>query len=216
MMTVPDPVPARRTDPAVQAVAASGPSRPDSVADLLDLHGAEVYRHLRRLAPTADDAADLHQETFLRAHRAWGALSPDANHRAWIHRIAANVAVDAHRRRASRGGADAATIDTGAPSSGGHAVPGRPDARPWEPAAGPRSDPVLAAQGSALRAAVRDALAALPDRERTAVIARVLEGRDPSDVADLLDCTETNARQIASRGLRRLRSLLTPYLETDR
>jgi RNA polymerase sigma-70 factor, ECF subfamily len=213
MMTVPDSVPARRTVPAV---AAPGASRPASVVDLLDLHGAEVYRHLRRLTPTADDAADLHQETFLRAHRAWASLPPDANHRAWIHRIAANVAVDAHRRRAARGGAEAAPIDAGGASPGSLAAARGPAVTAPEPAAGPRTDPALAAEGSALREAVRDALAALPDRERRAVIARVLEGRDPSDVAGLLDCTETNARQITSRGLRRLRSLLAPHLETDR
>ncbi len=48
------------------------------------------------------------------------------------------------------------------------------------------------------------------------MIARVLEGRDHADVAALLDCTETNARQLTSRGLRRLRALLAPHLETDR
>jgi DNA-directed RNA polymerase specialized sigma24 family protein len=48
------------------------------------------------------------------------------------------------------------------------------------------------------------------------VIARVLEGRDHADVAALIDCSETNARQLTSRGLRRLRTLLAPHLEADR
>jgi RNA polymerase sigma-70 factor, ECF subfamily len=212
MMTVPDPSLAGRpvaAGAAPDALPEAQPARrPASAADLLDLHGAEVYRHLRRLAPTADDAADLHQETFLRAHRAWATLPADANHRAWLHRIAANVATDAHRRRAARGGS--------APHVGGRPGGRDHDDHAAEPAAGARSDPAAAAEGAELRAVVRDALGELPPRERTAVIARVLEGRDHADVAVLLDCTETNARQLTSRGLRRLRALLAPHLETDR
>jgi DNA-directed RNA polymerase specialized sigma24 family protein len=32
----------------------------------------------------------------------------------------------------------------------------------------------------------------------------------------MLDCTDENARQLVSRGLRRLRAALAPHLETDR
>ena len=189
------------------AVAAGpGTNAPASVVELLDAHGAEIYRHLRRLSRTAEDAADLHQETFLRAHRAWRRLPPDANHRAWLHRIAANVAIDAHRRREARPGVAATgegSVAWGAPSVA-------------EPAAGPRADPAARAEAAELREAVRTALGSLPWRERTAVAARVLDGSDYAVVATLLDCTDENARQLVSRGLRRLRAALAPYLETDR
>jgi DNA-directed RNA polymerase specialized sigma24 family protein len=137
MMTVPDPIPAGGHVPG-RAAEGAAPRPPASVADLLDLHGAEVFRHLRRLVPTADDAADLHQETFLRAHRAWATLPAGANHRAWVHRIAANVATDAHRRRAARGGT---TRDArgGIPIAAGEALV-------VEPAADARSDPAVAAE----------------------------------------------------------------------
>jgi RNA polymerase sigma-70 factor (ECF subfamily) len=226
MMTLQDPPPRRAAD-AIEA--------------LLDAHGAEVYRHLRRLSPTADDAADLHQETFLRAFRALPALPADANHRAWLHRIAANAAADAHRRRAVRAAhvvptapgprsmGDAAGPD-GSMVADGAAVAGTDEAgatgsrRPSGsdlPADAlavhdPAADPAARAEAAELRSAVRAALADLPWRERTAVVARVLEDRDYPDVADLLDCSETNARQLVSRGLRRVRTSLGPYLEIDR
>ncbi len=190
------------------AGAVAGEQAPATVVDLLDAHGAEIYRHLRRLSPTAEDAADLHQETFLRAHRAWPRLPPDANHRAWLHRIAANVAIDAHRRREAR---PAAATATGA---GGPVV--RDPSPAAEPAAGPHADPAARAEAAELRAAVRSALGSLPARERTAVAARVLDGSDYADVAAMLDCTDENARQLVSRGLRRLRVALAPHLETDR
>jgi RNA polymerase sigma-70 factor (ECF subfamily) len=188
--------------------AGAGRPAPTSVVELLDAHGPEVYRHLRRLSPTPEDAADLHQETFLRAHRAWPRLAPDANHRAWLHRIAANVAIDAHRRREAR---PAAAIATGA---GDPVVRDLSSAE--EPAAGAHADPAARAEAAELRAAVRSALGSLPARERTAVAARVLDGSDYADVAAMLDCTDENARQLVSRGLRRLRAALAPHLETDR
>ena len=187
--------------------AGSGRNAPTSIVELLDAHGAEIYRHLRRLSPTAEDAADLHQETFLRAHRAWPRLPPDANHRAWLHRIAANVAIDAHRRREAR--PDMAATGAGDPTVLG-------SASAVEPAAGRRADPAARAEAAELREAVRTALGSLPWRERTAVAARVLDGSDYAVVATLLDCTDGNARQLVSRGLRRLRAALAPHLEIDR
>lgn len=194
-------------EPRPVADAGAGKPAPASVVELLDAHGPEIYRHLRRLSPTAEDAADLHQETFLRAHRAWGRLPPDANHRAWLHRIAANVAIDAHRRREAR----PAAVATAAGHDGG-----RDPSPAAEPAAGVRADPSARAEAAELREAVRAALGSLPARERTAVVARVLDGADHADVAAMLDCTDENARQLVSRGLRRLRAALAPHLETDR
>jgi RNA polymerase sigma-70 factor (ECF subfamily) len=190
---------ARRRPPARAPVTGTGgPTTPGSVSDLLELHGAEIHRHLRRLTLTAEDAADLHQETFLRAHRAWDRLPPEANHRAWLHRIAANVATDAYRRRAVR------AVEAAAPDAAA------------EHAAGASDDPAARAEAAELRATVRSALAALPARERAAVVARVLEGAAYAEVAEILDCTDENARQIVSRGLRRLRATLVPHLETHR
>lgn len=186
---------------------------------LLDLHGAEVYRHLRRLSATPDDAADLHQETFLRAYRAWPGLPADANHRAWLHRIAANVAVDAHRRRVVR--AMLAPSDVGAGTDAraatvaGAGTTGESPAA-LEPRAGGATDPAARAEAAELREAVREALVALPWRERAAVVSRVLDGHGYAEVAALLDCSEPTARQLVSRGLRRVRAVLAAFLEIDR
>ncbi len=223
---VPAGTPASDLGPA-PAVARAGDVPAVSIVDLLDRHGPEIYRHLRRLSPTAEDAADMHQETFLRAYRAWRRLPPDAQHRAWLHRIAANVAVDAHRRRLARGGSTAARADALAPGSHAAGAEGRialdrstTATRAEEPVlrvrAGAGTDPVARLEAAELRAAVRSALDGLPPRECIAVTARVLDGAPYADVAAMLDCTDENARQIVSRGLRRLRAALAPHLENDR
>ena len=57
---------------------------------------------LGHLLGDADDAADLAQETFVKAYRALGNTRDDTNLSAWLHRIAYNVMVDRARRPASR------------------------------------------------------------------------------------------------------------------
>src|ERR1051325_6509712 len=52
---------------------------------------AEIYRYLRRVTFRSAEAEDLSQETFLRAFRAYRALAPDANVRAWLFAIATNL-----------------------------------------------------------------------------------------------------------------------------
>lgn len=60
-------------------------------------HRAEVLRLLRRRLG-ADRAEDAFQETFLRALRAYARLEHGEHLRAWVLRIAQNVALDALRR----------------------------------------------------------------------------------------------------------------------
>jgi len=55
-----------------------------------------------------------------------------------------------------------------------------------------------------IREALTDALGTLPRPQQDALRLRVLEGMDYPAVAEALDCTETNARQRVSRGLRHL------------
>ena len=51
-------------------------------------------------------------------------------------------------------------------------------------------------------------LEALPEDQRSAVVGRVLEERDYSELAAELECSELVVRQRVSRGLRAMRSKL--------
>ena len=55
-----------------------------------------------------------------------------------------------------------------------------------------------------LREALVDALHALPRHQQEALRLRVLDGRTYSEVAQTLRCSEDNARQRVSRGLRHM------------
>lgn len=147
-------------------------------------HRVPVLRYLVA-AVGHDEAADCFQETFLAALRAYDRLEPGSNPTAWVFTIAHRKVVDWARARARR------PVPVGA-GAGGEAP---------EPAAPP--DPMPATDGP-LWAAVR----ALPPKQRTAVVHRIVGDRPYQEIAAVLGCSEDAARQNVSTGLRRLREEL--------
>jgi RNA polymerase sigma factor (sigma-70 family) len=84
------------------------------------------------------------------------------------------------------------------------------------PAASSAEDEQLAriADLDALRDALADALATLPERRRRAVALRIVDGLSYPDVAARLGCSEDAARAQVSRGLRGLQRVINPQTMT--
>jgi RNA polymerase sigma-70 factor (ECF subfamily) len=76
--------------------------RSASLAELIERHRGELVGYLARMLGDRQEAEDACQEAFVRAHRAFGRLGPDANSRAWLYRIATNTGLNAARRRGAR------------------------------------------------------------------------------------------------------------------
>jgi RNA polymerase sigma-70 factor (ECF subfamily) len=77
-------------------------SRSDSAAlvvDLFENYHTAVFAYLYRMVNDRDLAHDLSQETFLRLFRARHRLPQVENPRAYVYRIATNVALNALKRR---------------------------------------------------------------------------------------------------------------------
>lgn len=62
-------------------------------------HAEPLLNYLYRLLGSRSEAEEALQDTFVKAHGALGRLPADANHRAWLYRIATNTATDRLRRR---------------------------------------------------------------------------------------------------------------------
>ncbi len=113
--------------------------------------------------------------------------SPDG----WVFRVAFNLA-SSHRRR--RGTAERATARLGASTA---------------PAGAPGTD---AADD---REVLRTALAALPPRQRTAVILRHFAGFSIAQAARTMGCAEGTVKSLSSQGLAALRSAWTDQPDED-
>lgn len=145
--------------------------------DVVDEHGAVVLRVCRSLLGPVD-ADDAWSETFLAALRAYPDLRPDSDVRAWLVTIAHRKAID-HLRRRSR-----TPVPVGSGPDTGHVDtdPGLPD-------------------GDLLAA-----LAALPPKQRGAIVYRYLADLSYRDVAALLSSSEAAARRSAADGIASLRT----------
>jgi len=83
--------------------ASSGREAVDALyAALVRDHHRSIYNYLVRLLGDTLLAEDVAQDAFLSAYRALPRLPGDANHRAWLYRIATNAATDEIRRRRRR------------------------------------------------------------------------------------------------------------------
>lgn len=70
---------------------------PDDAATLIEQHRQELFRHLLRRVSCPDTANDLLQDIFLRLVN-YRSLEPVENPRAFVYRIADNIATD-HLRK---------------------------------------------------------------------------------------------------------------------
>ena len=160
-------------------------------AEVVSLHQAVVYRYLARLTRSRQDAEDLFQDVFLRAHRAYATLPVDADVRAWLMRIATNLTKNhfrsRHRRR--RVLADPATSANGKPDE-----------------AAPDLEGLMISHETART--LRAAIDALPFHQRAALLQRQFEGLDYPAIAANLGCSRDSARAHVYQALRKLRLAL--------
>ena len=160
----------------------------ERLAALFDAYHDRLYRLARRLAPTADDALDLVQETFLKVARAPMSVPHGfADEEAWLVRILVNIRRDQWRKTAVRRRHNDEWIRS-------------PEATSHDEAA------LLA------RAAVWRALDALAPRRRAIIVMHELEGLNVAEVAALLGISAITVRWHLSKGRRELARILEPQI----
>jgi RNA polymerase sigma-70 factor, ECF subfamily len=69
------------------------------VEGLFAKHHTEIYAYLVRMLRDGELAADLTQDAFVKAYKAYDTLEKDENARAWLYQIAHRVALDEIRHR---------------------------------------------------------------------------------------------------------------------
>ena len=158
----------------------------DRLAALFDTHYDRLYRLARRLAPTADEALDLVQETFLKIARAPMSVPRGfADEEAWLVRTLVNTRRDQWRKDAVR----------------------RQYKDQWKRSADAAPDEEAALLA---RDAIWRALDALAPRRRAVLVMHELEGLEVKEVAVLFGISAITVRWHLSRGRRELARILEP------
>ncbi len=167
---------------------------------LVTYYHAPVYSLVSGMVGDAADAADVTQEVFLKAFRGITGFRRGSSLKTWLYRIAIREALN-HRRWWWRHVRQQTSID--AETDAGLIAVDLQDlsATPFEQ---------LAARE--IQAVVRQALQAVPEVFRSAVILRDLEGLSYEEVAEVLDVSVGTVKSRILRGRRALREILEPLL----
>ena len=157
-----------------------------------------MFRLAFRMTGNEEDAEDVVQETFLKAYRNLHRFAGQSEFSTWLHRIGANCAVDALRRRSSS----------------------RRQERPLEEealeAAASDPTPERVAFGSDIQRRVARSLEGLSAMERAAFVLRHFEGRSIAEIASVLGVRSGAARNCVFRAVEKLRRDLRPVAEGAR
>jgi len=158
------------------------------VARLFADHHAALYRYLVRLTGEPDAAADAAQEAFVRMIERPPQSGDGAGAKSWLYAVATNAALESARTRRRRERLLAAAPDrapVGDPLPSGDAY----------------------AEANDRRSRVAEALAAIPERDRTALLMRE-EGFTHREIAAALGTTTGSVGTVIARALDRLAAAL--------
>lgn len=162
-----------------------------------DAYGELARRHMRRAFSIAyrilehrEDAEDVVQEGFVRALERLDTLERGRPFRPWFQRIIVNQALNYRRARTVR---RTEPIPTETPS--------------------PSGTPEREAERSELRRRLREATAALPERQRTIVQLSELEGFTSAEIAEILGIASGTVRWQLHQARRTLRKALASFME---
>jgi RNA polymerase sigma-70 factor (ECF subfamily) len=159
---------------------------------------------LTHLVGDRDLAEDLTQEAFLRVYRARKRYVPGAKFSTWLFTIAGNIASNALRSKARRREVNLAprsTSDTGAQSLEAAAV---------EASA---LMPTRQLDKAELCAAVQQAIGALNERQRMAVLLAKFEHFSYANIAEVMDMSPQAIKSLLSRARCKLREAMQPYID---
>ncbi|MDZ7781032.1 MAG: sigma-70 family RNA polymerase sigma factor [Gemmatimonadota bacterium] len=165
-------------------------------------HLDAVYRFALRLSESPDHAADLVQETFLRAYRSWEQYTRGTRVKSWLFTICRNV----YLRGRERSQRHDELVEKHSERDDTLPDPVNPI---W--ATVDTVDPEGAFFDSIVDGKILDAIDALPEEHREAVRLSDLEGLTYQEVADLLDVPVGTVKSRLFRGRRRLQAALYEY-----
>ena len=161
---------------------------------LVTAYEKNVYNIALRMVGDPDDAADMTQETFIKAYRALSGFRGDSKFSSWLYRIASNVCLDFLRSRSRHPQVSLSTVDE--------------DDRATFELPDMRQNPEEQLMKKLGMEAVRRGLEQLPEQQRQILVLRELGGLSYAELAQTLGLEEGTAKSRIFRARKRLCALL--------
>ena len=154
----------------------------EAFREIFDRFYPMIHAFCYRSCLDQTQAQDIAQETFIKAARSLGTYRGDASFKSWLYRIAANAAQDWLRQKLRQTRLANAVAEQWAENSA--------DCEPDH-------------------SRVTEALRALPDDLRLAIVLTYYEGMNHAAAAQVLGCAETTVSWRVFRAKRKLKTLLS-------
>jgi RNA polymerase sigma-70 factor (ECF subfamily) len=171
----------------------------DAFRVLVERHSRALFRLAYRMTGNEQDAEEVVQDTFLRAHRRLDRFEQRSNFGTWLYRIAVNCSLDLRRKR-------------------------RPEIEHREPEDAEGSEAVAKVASTApapdrlllsaeLGTHVRKALLELSAMERAAFVLRHFEGLSIEEIGESLGLRTSATKNTVFRAVQKLRRALEPHVK---
>jgi RNA polymerase sigma-70 factor (ECF subfamily) len=161
---------------------------------LLDKHRSSVVHFLFRMVQNRAVAEELAQEVFLRVYRSRGTYEPTAKFTTWLFRIATHLALNS-----LRDGKNERTQER---------LDDNPSTAPARQVTDARPTIEQAMLYEARLDEVRGAIALLPEKQRAAVLMHKYQEMEYSQIAKVLNCSESAVKSLLFRAYESLRARL--------
>ena len=155
-----------------------------------------LFRYVRSITKDAAAARDVTQDVFVRLWDVRERLDPSQSLKSYLYRTARNRAYNHERDRETK-------------TEKADDVRHHSNARPAAP-----TPPDEAVEGERLETALRTWIAALPERQREAIVLSRFEGLSHDQIAEVMDIAPRTVNNHIVRGLKRLRRRVQDYKPT--
>jgi len=172
----------------------------DAFGSLVAHYEGRVFNAVLRMTGRREDAADIVQETFLKAFRAMASFREDAAFYTWLFQIAVNTVMSRRRKDVVRKQAQHVSLEA-------------TDAQdpPLQVPNGHRG-PERLAQDAELGRRIEQAINELDDEYRLVVVLKDIEGCDYQQIADMIGCAKGTVKSRLHRARLLLRAALADWV----
>jgi RNA polymerase sigma-70 factor (ECF subfamily) len=161
---------------------------------LLEKHRASLIHFVYRLVQEQAVAEELAQEVFLRVYRSRSSYAPTAKFKTWLFRIATHLALNWLRDERHARGQE--RLDDG------------PADLPARQISDRRPSVEQEMVHEVKREEIRRAVAALPEKQRAAVLMHKYEEMEYTQIAKVLGCSDSAVKSLLFRAYETLRARL--------
>jgi RNA polymerase sigma factor (sigma-70 family) len=190
-------------DKALMARLAAGDET--ALRELVEKHQGAVYGTISKMLGDPIEAQDLAQQVFVRVYRAAGSYRAVAQFRTWMFTIVRNLVFNEHRRRSR------ATFVPLHPPDAEGAGSGHPAGLDLPDTAGKNAGERVLEQE--MMAAIDEAILALPEQQRLAIVLRRYDEFSYEEIAAILKTSVPATKSLLFRARETLRRALQDYLK---